>query len=240
MSAHVTRRRGLRTVMVRALPLVILVGLTATLAIALQVRQVRVEGVRSFPARDVEQALHTALGTPTFTARPEALRALARTVPWVDDARVRVSLDGIVVCTVTERSAVALEVDGGHHVLLDATGALLGPAGERTDLLELDGFGPYPEERAAVLAAARRLERAWTAKLVKVARVSDQDVEVTFADTPCAIVLDPNEPSTLLTARAVLEAWRRQRGGEPLRIDARIAERLAVLPAPTPPVEGAS
>jgi cell division septal protein FtsQ len=239
VSGLVRRRRSVRKTLVRGLALTSLLVITATLATALQVRRVRVTGTHRFPATEVEQALESALGSPTLTARPEALRAAARDLPWVADARVRVSLDGVVSCAVTERSPVAVAVDGEQRQLVDATGQLLGPAPDGALVLELDGFRLHPEERAIVLAAAARLEAAWGATLTRAARVAPNDVALSFADSDTVVVADPSRPAGVADARRVYGAWIATNGTAPLRLDARVAGRVAVMPAPRPDPEAA-
>jgi cell division septal protein FtsQ len=234
MSGIVRQRRALRRLATRALPVLVVLGLTATLAAALQVREVRVSGVRRFPAGDVEAVLRAALGTPTIAARASALRASVCALPWVEDATVKVSLDGVVTCAVVERTPVAVAVDGGIRRLLDSRGNLLGPAGSRAPLLEIDGFAAYPEERAAVMAAASQLERSWNDRLQSIERVASHDVALRFVGTPFPVLADPADPGALATAREVLDAWLASRRPAPLRIDARVQGRVAVLPAPVP------
>ncbi len=237
MSAPVRHRRPFRRVLRRlAIPAAAL-ALTATLAVALQVRQVRVEGARRFPARDVEVALRPALGSPTIAARAGALRAAVRAVPWVADASVRVSLDGVVTCSVEERVPVAVALDAGERRLVDGDGRILGNAAAGAALLELDGFAPYPEERRACLARVAAIEREWGGALERVERVGPHDVALHFRGVAPAVLADPERPEALEAAHRVLAAWTAGRP-VPLRLDARVAGRVAVLPAPAAPEEG--
>lgn len=231
MSGIVRHRRLLRRLGTRALPGLFVLAVTATLAAALQVRQVRVTGAHRFPAREVVTVLRSALGTPTIAARASELRDSVRALPWVADATVRISLDGLVSCTIVERTPVAVAVDPGVRQLLDAEGHLLAPAGAGEDLLELDGFAAYPEERAAVLAAATQLERCWNDRLQRIGRVGPHDIALGFAGTPFPILADPESPLSLVPARKVLDAWLASRRSVPLRVDARVPGRVAVLPA---------
>jgi len=226
------RRRPWRRVLARAASLLALLAVTATLAAALQIREIRVTGTRRFPARAVEETLQGALGTPTVAARPEALRAAVRALPWIADAQVRVSLDGVVACTVVERTPVAIASDGGRTTLVDAEGRLLGPPGSQALTLTLEGFAPFPEERATLLAARAALEQAWAGPLTVARRRGPHDVELLFAGAPCPVLADPAQPANLGDARRLLPAWIADTGGPPLRLDARVAGRIAVLPAP--------
>jgi cell division septal protein FtsQ len=234
MSGIVSQRRLARRLATRALPVLIVLALTATLAAALQVREVHVTGNHRFPAREVESVLRSALGTPTVAARASALRASVRALPWVAEANVRVSLDGLVSCSVVEREPVAIALDRGVRQLLDAEGRLLGPVDVATGLLEVEGFAAYPEERAAVLAAAAQLERSWNDRLQRIERVGAHDVALRFAGTPFPVLADPEDPGALSTARSALDAWLASGRPAPLRIDARVRGRVAVLPAPLP------
>ena len=55
-------------------------------------------GTHRFPATDIEAVLRSALGSPTLTVRPDDLREAVRGLPWIADAQVRISLDGVVSC----------------------------------------------------------------------------------------------------------------------------------------------
>ena len=234
MSGIVRHRRLWRRLATRALPVLTVLALTATLAVALQVREVHVVGIHRFPAREVETVLRSALGTPTVAARASELRSRVRALAWVADATVRVSLDGVVTCAVVERVPVAVAVDQGVPRLLDREGHLLAPAAPGTNLLELDGFGAYPEERASVLAAATQLERCWNDSLRRIDRLASHDVVLSFASTPFPVLADPDNPQALVGARRVLDSWLASRLPTPLRVDARVPGRVAVLPAPPP------
>lgn len=233
MSGVVRHRRLLKRLATRTLPALVVLALTATLAAALQVRQVRVTGTHRFPAREVEKVLRSALGTPTIAARASELRDSVRALPWVADAAVRISLDGLVSCAVVERTPVAVAVDRGVRQLLDADGRLLAPVDPGGNLLELDGFAAYPEERAAVLASATQLERCWNDRLQHIDRVGPHDIALGFEGTPFPVLADPKTPQSLIAARKVLDAWLASRRSAPLRVDARVAGRVAVLPART-------
>jgi hypothetical protein len=86
-----------------------------------------------------------------------------------------------------------------------------------------------------VLATAAAAERAWGARLLRAERLGPCDVSFAFADTACIVVADPARPEGLACARRVLTAWTAQVGAAPLRLDARVADRVAVTPAPPPP-----
>jgi hypothetical protein len=238
LSGIVRHRRPWRRLATRALPVLVVLAITVTLAAALQVREVRVTGVHRFAAHDVEAVLRSALGTPMIAARASELRSSVRALPWVADATVHVSLDGVVSCAVVERTPVAIAVDGGTRRYLDAEGHVLAPAEPAAALLELDGFAAHPDERTSVLAAAGRLERSWNDRLTCVDRHGPHDVALHFAATPFPILADPDDPEALVAARRVLDAWLAARRPLPLRIDARVVGRVAVLAPPA--TEGTS
>jgi cell division septal protein FtsQ len=227
-------RRALRLV-----AMALLVGaLTGTLALAVQVRRVKVLGAEHFAARDVETVLGSAMGERLIAASAEGLRERAMTVPWVADAAVKLTFDGTMTCTVTEREPVALARDGGRQQLVDATGRLMGAAGSASGLTVLDGFGPFLEERGDILTALPALERAWGGRVERVERISAGDVALHFADTPFVVLAPTHRAEVLTTARAVAAAWTASRRAAPQRVDARVAGRVALLPAaPPPPTE---
>ena len=236
MSGPVRHRRPWRRLVTRVLQAGAALAVSAAIAAALQVREVRVSGARRFPAREVEAVLRAALGTPTVAARAGALRESVLAVPWVADASVRVSLDGVVTCSVTEREPVAVAVDAGVRRFVDLEGRILAPAQDGGSLLELDGFGPFPDERAALLAAVPALERTWGARLERVERVGPSDVALHFAGTALPVLADPARPAGVAAARRVLTAWTATRPA-PVRLDARVSGLVAVLPAPPDPEE---
>ena len=100
----------------------------------------------------------------------------------------------------------------------------------------LDGFAPFPEESAVLLAAVPALERTWGARLERVERVGPSDVALHFAGTPLPVLADPTKPAGLAAARRVLTAWTATRPA-PVRLDARVSGLVAVLPAPPDPEE---
>ncbi len=236
MSGPVRHRRPWRRVVTRVLQAGAVLAVTAALAAALQVREVRVSGTRRFPARDVEAVLRAALGSPTVATRAGALRSSVLAVPWVADASVQVSLDGVVTCSVTEREPAAVLQDAGVRRLVDREGRILGPAPDGGSLLELDGFTPFPEESAVLLAAVPALERTWGARLERVERVGPSDVALHFAGTDLPVLAAPTKPAGLAAARRVLTAWTATRPA-PVRLDARVSGLVAVLPAPPDPEE---
>jgi len=237
MTALLADRRRVRRLAGRALLGLAVLALTATLAGALQVREVRVTGTHRFPNRDVETVLRAALGTPTIAARASELRASVCAIRWVADATVRISLDGVVTCAVLERTPVAVAQDGTARQLVDREGRMLAPAPPEASLLELDGFGAYPEERAGVLATTGALERSWNGTLRRAERLGPGSVALEFADTPFPVLADPKDPQSLVAARQVVSAWRAAGNPDPLRVDARAAGRIALAPAP-PAAEG--
>ena len=236
MKLAVRRRAPWPRLMRRGLPVALLLAATATLALALQIRDVRVSGVRRFRVQEVEAVLNSALGMPTIAARAEQLRDRVRTIPWVADATVQVSLDGLVSCAVVERTPVALSCEAGSCTKVDAEGRILGPADRDLPALRLEGFTAHPEERAAVLGAVAEFELRWHSGIERVERLGPHDVALHFRDTPLTVLADPRTPDALVNARAVLGAWLARTGRAPVRLDVRVPGRVAVLPA-TPPEE---
>lgn len=232
MSGYLRHRQRWRRVAVRLAVAGAGAALTATLAAALQAHAIQVVGARRFAAVEVERALRFALGTPTVALRADTLRDAARGVPWVADAQVQISLDGVVRCEVTERQPVAVALDGLARAMVDASGRLLGaPTGEVAGPV-LCAFGGDTDGRAAVVLAAPELERRWGAPLVRAERLGPHDVQLVFADSPCGAVIDPARPESVALARRVLRAWLAETGAAPLRVDVRVPGRVAVLPAP--------
>jgi hypothetical protein len=237
VSGIVRHRRRWRRLAVRLALVAACAALTATLAAALQAHAIRVTGTERFAAAEVERALRFALGTPTVALRADTLRGAARAVPWVADVQVQISIDGVVSCEVSERQPVALAVDGGAREMVDAEGRLLGPPAGAVAGPELRGFAADTPGRVAVLHAVAAAERAWGARVVSAERVGPRDVLLRFADGDCAALFDPAAPERLAAARRVAGAWAAEAGAAPLRVDARLVGRVALLPAP--PAEAA-
>jgi hypothetical protein len=232
VSGIVRHRRRWRRLAVRLALAAACAALTATLAAALQVRAIRVAGAARFSSADVERALAFALGSPTVALRADTLRDAARAVPWVADAQVQISLDGVVSCEVSERQPVAIAVDGGAREMVDAEGRLLGaPAGVVAGP-ELRGFAADAQGRAMTLRAVAAAQRAWGDRIVSAERVGPRDVLLRFAGGGCDALFDPAAPERLAAARRVCEAWAAAAGAPPQRVDARLADRVALLPAP--------
>ena len=237
MSGLVRHRHPGRRALRIAAPVLALLGLSGTLAVALQVREVKVTGVVRFSTHEVETILRSALGTPTIATRAEGLRTAVLTIPWVAEATVKVSLDGVVSCAVSERQPAAFTRDGGELQLIDAQGHVLGPYGADLGLLRLDGFSPFPEERAHALAALRPCENAWGGRVERVERLGPHDVALHFVGDDLSVVADPANPAALAIGRQVLAAWPASRRGVARQIDVRVPGRVAVLPAAPPVAE---
>jgi hypothetical protein len=117
---------------------------------------------------------------------------------------------------------------------VDAEGTLLAPAAGATPSLELSGFGAHPYERASALAAIPGFEAAWGGRVTRVTRLASRDVILEFEGGACPVAVDPAASIGLVTARAVLRAWLAEHETAPLRLDARVPGRVAVLPAAEP------
>lgn len=234
MSAPIRRRSALR----RWAAYVALAGaaaaLTASIAAALQVRRVVVEGAAGAVLDQVQEVLAAAVGSPTLGVRAEELRAaVLQQVAWVEDAAVSVSLDGVVHCTVTLRQPAAVLADGTRPLLIDGTGRILGEPlpGVPLPTLQLVAYGAYPEERAALLAALPAIEAAWGGPVRSVERLGPRDVAISFVGTSLQVVADPSRPADLAAGRAVLAAWERHFPAAVGRLDVRVPGRVAVQAA---------
>lgn len=234
MSGIVRHRQSWKRTVRVGLILVAGAILTTTLGMAFQVRRVLVEGTRRFGTTEVETALQPALGSMSLTVRAADLRDAVLEVPWVEEASVRVSLDGVVHCLVREREPVAVAIDGAVVSLVDATGHLMGAPHGVLPELELVDFAPFPEERATLLASLPSLQRAWGAPVRRALRLGFSNVALSFPNVSCPILVDPTSESQLRLARRVLETWQRDTHSAPQRLDARVDGRVAVLPAPEP------
>lgn len=238
MSGPIRRRSRLRFLAPRLALATAAVVLTGSIAAALQVRRVMVEGVGGPVLQQVEAVLAAAVGSPTLVVRAEELRAaVLHQVSWVADAAVTVSLDGVVHCAATLRQPVAVLTGGAQPLLVDDSGRILGEpmAGAPSPSLELVAYAPHPEERAALLAALPSLQATWGGQVRRAERLGPRDVALQFADSPLLVLADPSRPLGLAAGRAVLTAWERHSLPAASRLDVRVPGRVALLPAP---VEG--
>lgn len=234
MSGLIRRRPRWHSLIPRLALAVGAVVLTGSIAAALQVRRVHVEGVGPPIRSQVEEVLATAVGSPTLTVRAEELRAaVLHQVPWVADAAVSVSLDGVVHCSLTLRRPMAVLVDGARSLLVDESGRILGEPQGQTPLppLELIGFAVHPEERATLLAALPALQAAWGGEVQRVERLGPRDVALQFVEGPPVVIADPSHPARLKDGRAVLMAWAQRFPTTVQRLDVRTPGRVAVAPA---------
>lgn len=235
MSAPIRRRAGVRRWLPRLTLAAALAVLTGSIAAALQVRRVVVEGASGPVVEQVHAVLATALGSPTIAVRAEELRAaVLQKVAWVAEAAVSVSLDGEVRCALTLRRPVAVLADGPQLLLVDDSGRVLGEpfAGFPVPGLELVGFAAQPKERAALLAALPALQASWGGKARRVQRLGPRDVAISFDGNALPVVADPSHPEGLAAGRAVLTAWQRSSPAAVRRLDVRVPGRVALLPAP--------
>lgn len=229
MSGAIRRRRLWKRILVTIGVMGAVVATAGSLAASFQVREIQVTGTRRFPTAQIETILQQAVGTPTVVVRADELRAEIRRIPWVADASVRVSLDGVVTCVVSERDAVAVAVDGADPVLLDPMGRILGRIEETAGWLELTGFLGRNDELVLLLGRRDQMEASWGAPLVRAERLGQRNVRLYFADF-ATILADPARPESLADGRRVLAAWLAEGRPAPLSLDVRAPGKVAVRP----------
>ena len=119
----------------------------------LDVDQIRVSGTSRLTIDDVIAASGVTVGEPLLSVDTGSVAHRLEQQPWIRSARVSRSWSGDVTIAVVERLAVGRVVgeDGGVQ-LIDATGALLGPAGiDDGSLPEISGVSAESLELAALL-----------------------------------------------------------------------------------------
>lgn len=208
--------------------------LAAVLGHAWQVREIYVSGATLFSQEAVRQVLAQAVGRSPLRASASTLREKVLALPWVADAHITLELSGTVRCIVQERKPAAFLADQNPPLLVDQQGRLLGPSQEPKDLLQLVDFGPYPEDRAQVLALLPRLGELWGKPPVRCQRLAARDLAVTFAGESLVVLLDPQKPELLATGKQVLAAWRQQGGPPVARLDVRVPGRVFLQPQEVP------
>jgi cell division protein FtsQ len=124
------RRRSGRST--RRRPLVWLAGAVVVAALGaflwagplLSVRTVRVDGVVSLPAAEVQEVAGVAAGSPLLQVDVSAAAARVALLPQVADVQVTRGWPSSVVITVVERTPLAVVEEGGQRTLVDAEGVL--------------------------------------------------------------------------------------------------------------------
>jgi len=138
------RRRRRRLLGVVVLAVVAAGAWFVTRTSLLDVDTIRVQGAVHESDDEVLAASGLRPGDQLLDIDAGAVAAKVEQLPWIDTARVRTGLDGVVTVDVTERVPVAIVADsmGGRH-LVDASGRLLGPAAEDpTGMTWLEGVTP--------------------------------------------------------------------------------------------------
>ncbi len=142
--------------------------------------RVYVTGRRETDRQDILAAVGADVGAPILTLDPGAIRARLEDLGWIASAKVERRLPGTLVLRIEERQAAAIWQREGDHVLIDRTGAVIGPedvtrhkhlklvvgpgAPENTaDLLEV--LEREPAMMARVVAAIWLGERRWNLRL---------------------------------------------------------------------------
>jgi cell division protein FtsQ len=127
----------------------------------LSVRAVRVDGVATLPAVQVQETAGIAPGTPLLRVDVDAAAARVARLPQVADVEVTRGWPSTVVITVVERTPLAVVEDAGRRTLVDVDGVLFDtitgepPAGVVP--LEVADPGPGDPATEAGLAAVAAL-----------------------------------------------------------------------------------
>lgn len=202
----------------------------AVLAHAWQIRRVEVTGVRTFDPAVVRQALGEVVGRSPLAASASTLRQRLLRIAWVEDAQVVVALDGTLRCQVRERTPVAVLADEQPPQLVDEKGRLLAQAAELGPWVRLEGFAPYPEERARALALLPEMESLWGSSVRLCRRLALGQLALQFQEEALEVLVSTDQAQNLALARQVLAAW--EKAGYPAvaRIDARVAGKIYLEP----------
>lgn len=200
------------------------------LAHAWQIRRVEVTGVRTFDPGEVRQALGDVVGRSPLAASANTLRQRVLALAWVEDAQVVVALDGTLRCQVRERTPVAVLADEQPPKLVDEKGRLLGPAPELGPWVRLEGFAPYPEERARALALLPQWESLWGRSVRLCRRLALGQLALRFHEEALEVLVSTDQAQNLALARQVLAAWEKAGFPAVARVDARVAGKIYLEP----------
>lgn len=163
-------------------PLVLLVWLVAGSSL-LAVRHVVVTGEGRATAAQVQAAAAVPLGTPLARVDTASVAARVRRLPSVASAHVTRHWPHVLRIQVVERLPVAGMVDGSRFVLLDATGAVVGPASVLPrGLLLIRVPSPSDPATPAALQVLRELPATLRGQLSVVAAPTPEQVELVLRD----------------------------------------------------------
>ncbi|WP_254790433.1 cell division protein FtsQ/DivIB [Blastococcus tunisiensis] len=179
--------RGRRVL--QALAVLVTVGALAWLLLAgpvLAVRDVRVDGLVTLPADQVQEAAGIGDGTPLLRVDVDAAEARVARLPQVDHVQVTRNWPDSVVITVAERVPVAVVGEPGRRSLVDADGVLFdlvtGSPPEGVVPLEVASPGPEDPATLAGVAAVGSLPAALRADVAQAAAASPDDISLTLTD----------------------------------------------------------
>jgi cell division protein FtsQ len=152
-----------RRVLVWLVALAVVAGLVAFLWAGplLAVRTVRVDGVDTLPAAQVQEAAGVVDGTPLLQVEVGAAAARVARLPQVADVQVTRGWPSTVIITVVERTPLAVVEEAGRRTLIDAEGVLFdtitGDPPKGVVRMEVAHPGPDDPATASALAAVAAL-----------------------------------------------------------------------------------
>jgi cell division protein FtsQ len=173
------------------------VGLVAVLTVwlvafspVLGVRTVRVAGVHTLTAAQIQAAAQVPDGRPLVRLDSGAIVRRVEALPTVESARVRTSLPGTVTITVVERTAVGYLDAGARYELVDRFGVQFRSVGARPASLPLFAVPADTRATAAARAVAGVAAALGPTLLRRVASIQALD--------PAAIVLQLSDQRVVL------------------------------------------
>jgi cell division protein FtsQ len=168
---------------------VVTLGVLAWLLLAgpvLAVRAVHVDGLRTLPADQVQEAAGIGAGTPLLRVDVDAAEARVARLPQVASVEVTRDWPDSVVITVAERVPVAVVGDPGRRSLVDAEGVLFdtvtGSVPDGVVPLEVASPGPDDPATRAGIAALGSLPRDVRKQVESAAAGSPDDISLTLTD----------------------------------------------------------
>jgi cell division protein FtsQ len=149
-------------------------AIVAMAGVGFTVDEIRIEGNERTDAADIRAALAIDEGEPIFAIDTAAARERLGRLPWVADAVVRRRFPGLVAVRLIEKRPFAIWEIGSAHVVVERSGAVIdGVAPTAADRLPLL-IGPGAPEAAAPLIDSLSVQRAVSARLVAVERISER------------------------------------------------------------------
>jgi cell division protein FtsQ len=199
-----------------------------------RLRTFTVHGTRHTTPTELEHMAGVNDRTNVVWADLPAIEARLRSNPWVLEARVQRKLPSTLLVTVVERRPVAR--GGQPELLLAADGTVLGPAGSRSRLPEVQVTGSFRVGQrvqgmdASLVRVAGALVAQLPGQIQRVEAGAAGEVQVVLTDGIPVRFGDASQAEAKARALAAIVAWSVRNGVRPVYFDVSAPAAPALLP----------